>query len=110
VSSREIVRQEWVHLLDQFSRDFEGSMARLEVVGKAGAQHVIVDHMPFVGMSADLKDGEDTVVVSFTQSENAMFDHTIADVKNVSIDELNGRVARVEIVSDDGTTTVFSLH
>ena len=110
MSAREIVRQEWVRLLDQFSRDFAGAMARLEVVGKAGAQHVIVDHVPFAGMSADLKDGEDTIVVSFTQGADGVFDHTITDVTSVSIDELNGRVARVEVASADGTTTVFSLH
>ncbi|KPV48406.1 hypothetical protein SE17_38250 [Kouleothrix aurantiaca] len=110
MSSRELVRQEWVKLLDTFSRDFAGTMARLEVVGTGGAQHVIVDHMPFAGMTADLKDGEDSVVVSFAQGENGVFDHTVSDVQNVSIDELNGRVARVEIASGDGTTTVFSLH
>lgn len=110
MSGHDVIREEWVRILDAFSRDFNGKLARLEVVGSTGAQHVIIDHIPFAGMNADLKDGEDTVVVSFLQSDENIFNHTVSDVKRVSIDDLNGKAARVEIASGDGTTTVFSLH
>jgi hypothetical protein len=108
---REIVRQDWISLLDAFSRDFAGRHARLEVVGKNGAQHVITEDLPFEGMNADLKDGEHSVSITLGQGETGPnLTHTVSDVTSVSVDELNGRVARVEIGSADQSTTVFTLH
>jgi hypothetical protein len=111
MSLREIIRQDWVSLLDEFSRDFAGKHARLEVVGKTGAQHVIAEDLPFEGMNVDLKDGEDSVSIMLGQAgAQSILTHTISDVNRINVDELNGRVARVEIGSADQTTTVFTLH
>ena len=111
MSLREIVRQEWVGLLDRFSEDFAGKHARLEVVGKTGAQHLIAEDLPFQAINADLKDGESSISITFGQNDAAStLTHTVSDVTSVTIDELHGRVARVEIGSADQSTTVFTLH
>lgn len=111
MSLREILRQDWVSLLDAFSRDFAGRHARLEVVGKTGAQHVVTEDLPFEGMNVDLKDGENSVSIMLGQGGSGPnLTHTVSDITSISVDELNGRVARVEIGSADQSTTVFTLH
>lgn len=109
MSLREIMRQDWVGLLDRFSKEFAGKHARLEVVGKTGAQHVVAENMPFDGINIDLKDDENVVSI-ILEGPDSMLNHTVSDVRQIMIDELNGHVARAELYSADGTTTVFTLH
>ena len=111
MSLHEIMRQDWVGLLDRFSEEFAGQRARLEVVGRSGAQHIVAESLPFDGMNIDLKDGENVVSIILAQDgSDSMLNHTVSDVRRIMIDELNGRVARVELSAGDGTTTVFTVH
>jgi hypothetical protein len=107
---RDIVREEWVSLLDEFTRQFSGSTARLEVVGRGGSQQVIAEALPFDGISADLKDGEDSVSVILLAKDGSALNHIVDGVTRMQVDELNGNVARIEIGAEGGTTTVLSLH
>lgn len=107
---RDILREEWVRLLDSFSDQFQGKRARLEVVGTGGKQHVITESLPFSGISADLKDGEDSVSIILDTQDGGSTTHIVDGVKRVQIDDLNGDVSRIEIEGGDGDTTVLSLH
>lgn len=107
---RSIVREAWTGLLDALNVQFAGREARLEVVGTGGAQHVIAERLPFSGVTADLKDGEHAVSITLATPGGASATHTVDPITAMRIDELDGRVARVEIDGGDGTTTVLSLH
>ncbi|HEU5090221.1 MAG TPA: DUF5335 family protein [Roseiflexaceae bacterium] len=103
-------RETWVALLDDFTRQFAGRSARLEVVGQSGKQNVVADNVPFDGISADLHDGEDNVSIILLPPGGAALNHVVDNVQRVNVDSLNGQAARVEIQASNGTTTVLSLH
>jgi hypothetical protein len=107
---RNIIRDEWTALLNSFNDQFQGRAARLEVVGAGGAQHVLAERLPFAGLTADLKDGEHAAAIMLATPDGATATHTVGAMTGMRVDELNGRVARVEIDGGDGTTTVLTLH
>lgn len=107
---QEISRESWNGLLNDYSKQFTGKHARLEVVEADGKQQVITESLPFEGISADLKDGENSISIILDASENSMMTHIVSEVTRVQVDDLNGSVSRIEVESGDGTTTVLSLH
>jgi hypothetical protein len=110
MAARTIVREEWVSLLDEVTRQYVGSKARLEVTAQGGAQQVIAEQLSFDGISADLKDGENNVAIMLITADDATLNHNIADAQQLRIDELDGNVARIEVEAADQTITVLTLH
>jgi hypothetical protein len=111
-ATREIPFTEWIPFLAAFTREYRGAHARLEVVGPdtdVGYQ-VETEDRPLDGISADTKDGERIVWISFATSPEGELTHGVQPARALRLlppDESNLTV--VEVEASDGTKTILEL-
>src|SRR5215475_3055557 len=61
--TRDIPREQWVRFFDDFSKEHEGWIVTLEVVGSDIGDQYEVNRLPLVGISADLKASENRIEI-----------------------------------------------
>lgn len=109
---REIPREEWAEFLDSFSRQHEGWLVTVEVLGEEIGAQVEAEVKPLEGITAELKDGgEDliSIIVGLNPSEHVT--HNIAAPTHVRIEQAeNGADMALQIESSEGTTTLVRLR
>ncbi len=109
---QEIQQEQWIPFLDGFTRENRGAHARLEIIGPdndTGLQ-VETENRPFDGVSADIKDGERTVWISFGSTTADHLSHGIhraVAIRTLPLTEHSGAV--LEIESADGTKNILYL-
>ncbi len=101
MAAREIPRSEWRQQLDVFSREHEGSPARLEIRGSAGTRTEARD-LPFHGAAVDSPQSS-RIEVSMGDRADDHVTHEIADAVSVAIDDSTAPGGRLEVRSADGT-------
>ncbi|HEY0323119.1 MAG TPA: DUF5335 family protein [Pyrinomonadaceae bacterium] len=109
---REIPREEWAEFLDSFSRQHEGWLVTVEVLGEEIGAQVEAEGKPLGGITAELKDnGEDliSIIVGLTPAESVT--HNITAPTHVRIQQAeNGADMALQIESSDGATTLVRLR
>lgn len=110
--TREIQPDEWMAFLNRFTRENRGAHARLEIVGRDAdiGYQVETEDRPFDGVSADTKDRERSVWVTFGSTDREHLTHGIHDASAIRVlpaTETEGAVLEVE--SADGTKTILEL-
>jgi hypothetical protein len=106
MGTQEIPRDEWKTFFDSFSRQHEGWLATLEVLGsEIGAQREARD-LPLEGISAISKDAAETIAISLGRTPEDHITHTITEATRVWLEQTpQGANAVLEIESaDDGKT------
>ncbi len=76
---QEIHQEQWIPFLAEFTRENRGAHARLEIIGAdsdVGFQ-VETENRPFDGVSADIKDGERTVWITFGSTTTDHLSHGV---------------------------------
>src|SRR5436190_4736016 len=107
-STKDIAANEWVPFLDAFTRENRGAHAVLEVLGEGVGRQVATEDRPFDGISADTKDGERSVWISFSLADT--FTHGVHGVTAIRVRPATvDSGAAVEVESRDGTTTLLIL-
>jgi hypothetical protein len=109
--TREIPREQWVRFFNDFSKQHEGWVVTLEVLGSnIGAQEEVT-RLPFVGISADVKDRENRIDIIVGGRPDAHLTHGINAPKRVWLKEPE-EVAHeaVAVESEDGTTTLMRFE
>src|ERR1700739_3806992 len=76
--TRDIPANEWIGFLANFTRENRGAHAVLEVLGEAVGRQVATEDRPFDGISADAKDGENTVWIALGSDPDDHFTHGIS--------------------------------
>ena len=110
VATREIDRGHWPAFLAEFTRENRGAHARLEVLGADVGRLVETENRPFDGISADIKDAESAVWITFASTPGDHLAHGIQNVKAIRVREPVGESGpALEILSEDGTTTLLEL-
>jgi hypothetical protein len=110
--TQDIAPDRWTPFLAEFTRENRGAHARLTVIGvntDVGAP-VEAENRPFDGVSADLKDGEHTVWISFGSGAKDHATHGVpraTAIRTLAAVEGGGTVLEVE--SADGTKTLLEL-
>lgn len=107
---REIPREEWTRFLDTFSKQHEGWIANLEVVGRELGDQEESTRLPLVGISAD-KGPQPRIEVIVGRGPEAHLTHTINGVKRVWLkppEEPADEAIQVE--SEDGTITLVTFQ
>lgn len=108
--TREIAPEEWGAFLAVFTRENRGAHARLEVLGEDAGSLVETEGRPFDGVSADYKDGERSVWISFASTPGDHFTHGVHRVKRIYVRPPLGRLGSVlEIEGHDRTKTLLQL-
>jgi hypothetical protein len=107
----EIPRTQWSRFFDKFSKEHEGWMVTLEVLGAdIGAQEAVT-RLPLVGIGAELQGPNSRMEIIVGGRPDAHFTHMISMPKRVWLKqpEEPGHEA-VEIESADGTITLVRFH
>ena len=109
-STRDIAVDEWIPFLAAFTRENRGAHAVLEVLGEGVGRQVATEDRPFDGISADTKDGEKTVWISFGSTPTDNFTHGVHGVTAIRVRPATiGSGPAVEVEARDGTTTLLIL-
>jgi hypothetical protein len=109
---QEIHQEQWIPFLAELTRENRGAHARLEVIGAdsdVGFQ-VEAENRPFDGVSADIKDGERTVWITFGSTTAEHLSHGVhgaVAIRMLPLTEHTG--ALLEIESADGTKNILYL-
>lgn len=108
--TRNIEQNQWITFLDDFTRENRGSHARLEILGPEVGSQVEAEDRPLNGLSADTKDGEHSVSISFGSSAEDHFEHGIQNVTAIRLLPVRGESGpTLEVVSRDETRAVLEL-
>jgi len=103
---------QWNSFLTNFTKEYRGAHARLDVIGKDGGvgYQVETDDRPFDGVSADTKDGECGVWIIFGSTPENHLTHGISSVASIWVLRPVGQGGAVlEVEARDGTRTVLEL-
>jgi hypothetical protein len=110
--AQEIHPAEWNAFSVEFTRQYRGAHARLEIVGPdtdIGYQ-VEVENQPFDGVAADTRGHERTVWMTFSPRSSHHVAHGIRNAAKVRILDRGQHAGPVlEVESDDGTQSILEL-
>ncbi|HEY2975769.1 MAG TPA: DUF5335 family protein [Pyrinomonadaceae bacterium] len=110
--TREIPRDEWTTFLDTFSRQHEGWLATLEVLGAhIGAQQEARD-LPLEGITATSRDSApETIAISLGKAPEDHVTHTITKPTRIWLEQTSeGANAALEIESADDVKTLLRFR
>jgi hypothetical protein len=109
--TQQIEPDQWNLFLSNFTRDYRGAHGRLEVIGvEEVGYEVETENRPFDGVSADIKDRERSVWISFGATPD---DHLAHGIHGATVIRLvppsNGKGPVLEVDARDGSMTVLEL-
>ena len=108
--TRDIPANQWIQFLANFTREHRGAHAVLEVLGEEVGRQVATEDRPFEGISADVKDGENTVWIAFSSTPDGLFTHGVHGATAIRVRPATGDSgAAIEVEARDGTTTLLIL-
>lgn len=108
--TREIPRDEWVAFFDSFSRQHEGWLSTVEVLGAEVGAQVESRDQPLVGIIAELKD-QDAITIFIGDKSADHLAHTIQSPTHVSLKETDeGAHEALHIESNKGATTLLRFR
>jgi hypothetical protein len=109
-STQDIPVDQWIPFLAAFTRENRGAHARLDVLGSDFGSQVETENRLFDGVSADVKDKERTVWITFGSAPKDHFTHGIHKVTVIrTLPAMERTGAVLEVESADETRTVLEL-
>jgi hypothetical protein len=109
--AREIPREQWISFFNDFSKQHEGWIVTLEVIGSDLGDQEEAAGLPLVGISADVKAGENRIVITIGGRSDADVNRIIEKPQRVWLKPPQGVADKaVEIESGDGTMTLVSFQ
>jgi Family of unknown function (DUF5335) len=111
MQTRDIPREQWIRFFDDFSKNHEGWIVTMEVLGADIGDQEEVNNLPLVGISADLKARENRVEIIVGGRPDVDVTRFIERPKHIWVKEpgLPGDEA-MEIESEDGIKTILNFH
>ena len=109
---REIPRNEWIEFLDSFSRQHEGWLATVEVLGYEIGAQVEAQELPLQGITAELKEGrEDAISIILVGRSQERVTHNITGPSHVRLEQAeDGADMTLQIESGGGVTTLVRFR
>ncbi len=102
----EIPQDQWLPMLDHFSRAHQGQQLECVIVAPDSGQHRQVSRVPLLGISTEPSDGGAKITVIAGSPDGMLFSHEIAHPTRVKFAEWNDGVSgQVEIEAEDGFHT-----
>ncbi|HEY9434717.1 MAG TPA: DUF5335 family protein [Blastocatellia bacterium] len=111
MQTRDIPREQWIRFFDDFSKNHEGWIVTMEVLGADIGDQEEANNLPLVGISADVKARENRVEIIVGGRPDVDLTRFIERPKHVWVKEprLPGDEA-MEIESEDGIKTILNFH
>jgi hypothetical protein len=109
---REIPREEWGEFLDSFSRQHEGWLVTVEVLGTEIGAQVEAEGKPLEGITAELKDDDvDSIIITVGLTPAEHVTHNITAPTHIRLEQAeNGANMALQIESSEGVTTLVRLR
>lgn len=108
MTTLEIPRRQWREFFDRMSRLHVDEPVHIQVLRLDLGAQLEVSGLPFDGISADLKDGENSITIAAGSSPDDHIAHLIADPLQVRVlRSLAGDEEVIEIRAADQTTTLL---
>jgi len=110
-ATQTIEKDHWIPFLDEFTREYRGAHAELEVIGidEVGYE-VQTENRPFDGVSADVKGSERAIWMSFGFRPEDRLVHGIPNPTAVRVLPPSTRIGGVlEVEAEDGSKTLLTL-
>ena len=110
--TREIPRAEWPAFFESFSRQHEGWLATVEVLGQEIGAQEEAHELPLVGVTADLKGSDaDAVSIIVGKAAEDHITHTITRPAHVRLEQAeSGADEALQVEAADGTTTLVRFR
>jgi hypothetical protein len=106
----EVARDQWIPFCAEFTRENRGAHAVLEVLGGDVGCQVETEDRPFDGVTADVKDWEDTVWITFGDTPEYHLAHSASNVTAIHVRPPTGLFgAALLIESQDGSKRLLEL-
>ena len=105
-----IPRDRWAAFFAEFTRENRGAHAVVEVLGADVGYNVQTEDRPFDGIAADVKDGEDTIWITFGSESDDHLTHGVHNVAAIWVRPpagLKGNAVLIEAI--DGGKTLLEL-
>jgi Family of unknown function (DUF5335) len=111
MQTRDIPREQWIRFFDDFSKNHEGWIVTMEVLGADIGDQEEANNLPLVWISADVKARENRVEIIVGGRPDVDLTRFIERPKHVWVKEprLPGDEA-MEIESEDGIKTILNFH
>ena len=111
MQTRDIPREQLVRFFDDFSKNHEGWIVTLEVLGSDIGDQEEANRLPLVGISADVKAGENRIEIIVGGRPDADVTRFINWPKHVWVKESSkpGDEA-IEVESEDGIKTLLNFQ
>ena len=112
MKTKEIPREEWGTFFDNFSREHEGWLATLEILGAEIGAQVEERELPLKGIvdEWDEVEGSEIMIMVGTKPDDHIT-HRIGNATQVSLEQTDdGTDAALAIKSADGTTSLLRFR
>src|SRR5262245_4286858 len=111
MQTREIPREQWIKYFDNFSKNHDGWIVTVEVLGSDLGDQEEASGLPLVGISADVKARENRIEIIVGGRPDADLTRFIDTPKSVWVKEsgIPGDEA-IEVESEDGIKTLLNFH
>jgi hypothetical protein len=105
----EIPRSQWTDFFKGFSREHEGRLVTLEVLGRDLGAQVEADEMALVGVSSDAT--ENTIWVALARDRDSHLTHGVHQVTHLRVEEdEEGSPDVLQIETSEGVTTLLRVR
>jgi Family of unknown function (DUF5335) len=110
--TEEIPREQWVEFFDSFSLRHDRWLTTIEVLRSDIGAQVQAKEMPFLGITADLKNRHSaTISIMVGTEQGGTLTHTINDPTAVRLEQTEeGAVVALQITSQDQTSTLLRFR
>jgi hypothetical protein len=110
MATRQISRNQWVEFFNNFSKQHQGWLSTLEIIGDDIGDQEEASGLPLVGISADLKDNANRIEVILGGRPDSDLTRILNDPKTVWFkDSQEAGNEAIEIDTADGSKTVLSF-
>jgi hypothetical protein len=110
-ATTEIPREQWVSFFDDFSKQHEGWIVTVEVIGADIGDQEEASGLPLIGVSADVKAREDRVVLTVGGRPDADVNRIIESPRRVWLKPPRSVADEaIEVESEDGTATLVTFQ
>ena len=112
MQTKEITRTEWPSFFDSFSRQHEGWLATLEILGPEIGAQIEERDLPFEGITDEWDETEgNTIMIMAGGRTDDHVTHTIKRPTAVSLEQTDeGADAALAIKSEDGVTALLTFR
>jgi hypothetical protein len=111
MSTIEVTRNDWTSFFDTFSKQHEGWLASLEVLGdQIGAQHEVIE-LPLEGISVNAEEDPESLIISFGKTPEDHVTHTVQRPRHVWVNQtVEGAHESLEIEQEDNQKTLLRFR